>query len=156
MSYLRCACWNLPFPEPRSVPREAKLGEKNCGFLKDVAGWKVLSVTKPTAMTSISWKSNLNGCAGVVKVLTGGLRRPRRRLSEKPHARRLVKSGEKLRGFHDGGNAFINPCAFVPLPGKVKRGNPGCARVVEGIAEAEIELERTRRPLGQKEEMQHA
>lgn len=63
---------------------------------------------------------------------------------------------EKLRGVHDGGNAFINPYAFVPPPGKVKRGNPSCARVVEGIAEAGIELESTRRPLGQKEEMQHA
>ena len=93
MSCLRCAGWNLLFPEPRSVPREAKLEEKNCGFLKEAAGWKVLLVTKPTAMTSISWKSNLNGSAGVVKVFAGGLRRPRRRLSEKPHARRPVKSG---------------------------------------------------------------
>ena len=73
--------------------REAKLEEKNCGFLKEAAGWKVLLVTKPTAMTSISWKSNLNGSAGVVKVFAGGLRRPRGRLSEKPHARRPVKSG---------------------------------------------------------------
>jgi len=38
----------------------------------------------------------------------------------------------------------------------VKQGNLSCARVVEGIAKAGIELERTRRPLGQKEEMQHA
>lgn len=59
---------------------------------------------------------------------------------------------EKLRGFHDGGNAFINPYTFVPL----KQGNLSCERVVEGIAEAEIELERTRRSLGQKGEMQHA
>lgn len=59
---------------------------------------------------------------------------------------------EKLRRFHDGGNVFIDPYTFVPL----KQGNPSCARVVEGIAEAEIELERTRWPLGQKEEVQHA
>ena len=29
-----------------------------------------------------------------------------------------VKIREKLKEFHDGGNAFINPYTFVPLPGK--------------------------------------
>ena len=77
-------------------------------------------------------------------------------VERKAARKKAGKIREKLKEFHDGGKAFINPYTFVPLPGKVKRGNPSCARVVEGIAEAEIELERTRWPLGQKEEMQHA
>ena len=77
-------------------------------------------------------------------------------IERKDARKKAGKIREKLKEFHDGGKAFINPYTFVPLPGKVKRGNPSCARVVEGIAEAEIELERTRWPLGQKEEMQHA
>lgn len=73
-------------------------------------------------------------------------------VERKAARKKAGKIREKLKEFHDGGNAFINPYTFVPL----KQGNSSCVRVVEGIAEAEIELERTRRSLGQKEEMQHA
>lgn len=58
-----------------------------------MAGWKVLSMIGPIAMTSVFWRSNLNGYVGAVRVLTGRLRRSRRRLSEKPHVRKPVRSG---------------------------------------------------------------
>ena len=49
---------------------------------------------------------------------------------------------EKLKEFHDGGNAFINPYTFVPLPDKVKRDKPhGHARAVEGRLTGYLDVE---------------
>ena len=49
---------------------------------------------------------------------------------------------EKLKEFHDGGNAFINPYTFVPLPEKVKRNKPhGHARAVEGGLTGYLDVE---------------
>lgn len=49
---------------------------------------------------------------------------------------------EKLKEFHDGGNAFINPYTFVPLPDKVKRDKPhGHARAVEGGLTGYLDVE---------------
>ena len=49
---------------------------------------------------------------------------------------------EKLKEFHDGGKAFINPYTFVPLPDKVKRDKPhGHARAVEGGLTGYLDVE---------------
>lgn len=49
---------------------------------------------------------------------------------------------EKLKELHDGGNAFINPYTFVPLPDKVKRDKPhGHARAVEGGLTGYLDVE---------------
>ncbi|WP_130873207.1 TIGR03986 family type III CRISPR-associated RAMP protein [[Pseudopropionibacterium] massiliense] len=49
---------------------------------------------------------------------------------------------EKLKEFHDGGNAFINPYTFVPLPDTVKRDKPhGHARAVEGGLTGYLDVE---------------
>ena len=49
---------------------------------------------------------------------------------------------EKLKELHDGGNAFINPYTFVPLPDKVKRNKPhGHARAVEGGLTGYLDVE---------------
>ena len=49
---------------------------------------------------------------------------------------------EKLKEFHDGGNAFINPYTFVPLPEKVKRNKPhGHSRAVEGGLTGYLDVE---------------
>jgi len=62
---------------------------------------------------------------------------------ERKDARKKAgKIREKLRGFHDGGNAFINPYTFVPLPDKVKRGKPrGHAKAVEGGLTGYLDVE---------------
>ena len=49
---------------------------------------------------------------------------------------------EKLKEFHDGGKAFINPYTFVPLPDKVKRDKPhGHAKAVEGGLTGYLDVE---------------
>ena len=49
---------------------------------------------------------------------------------------------ERLGEFHDGGNAFINPYTFVPLPDTVKRGKPrGHAKAVEGGLTGYLDVE---------------
>lgn len=49
---------------------------------------------------------------------------------------------EKLKEFHDGGNAFINPYTFVPLPDKVKRDKPhGHAKAVKGGLTGYLDVE---------------
>ena len=39
-------------------------------------------------------------------------------VERKAARKKAGKIREKLKEFHDGGNAFINPYTFVPLPGK--------------------------------------
>lgn len=52
------------------------------------------------------------------------------------------KAQGRLRKLHDGGNAFINPYTFVPLPDKVKRDKPhGHARAVEGGLTGYLDVE---------------
>ncbi|WP_412054262.1 TIGR03986 family CRISPR-associated RAMP protein [Arachnia propionica] len=49
---------------------------------------------------------------------------------------------EKLKELHDGGNAFINPYTFVPLPDTVKRDKPrGHAKAVEGGLTGYLDVE---------------
>ena len=49
---------------------------------------------------------------------------------------------KKRKELHDGGNAFINPYTFVPLPEKVKRDKPhGHAKAVEGGLTGYLDVE---------------
>lgn len=54
-------------------------------------------------------------------------------VERKAARKKAGKIREKLKEFHDGGKAFINPYTFVPLPDKVKRDKPhGHAKAVDG------------------------
>ena len=63
-------------------------------------------------------------------------------VERKAARKKAGKIREKLKEFHDGGNAFINPYTFVPLPDKVKRDKPhGHARAVEGGLTGYLDVE---------------
>ena len=63
-------------------------------------------------------------------------------IERKDARKKAGKIREKLKEFHDGGNAFINPYTFVPLPDKVKRGKPrGHAKAVEGGLTGYLDVE---------------
>ena len=63
-------------------------------------------------------------------------------IERKAARKKAGKIREKLKEFHDGGNAFINPYTFVPLPDKVKRDKPhGHAKAVEGGLTGYLDVE---------------
>ena len=63
-------------------------------------------------------------------------------VERKAARKKAGETREKLKEFHDGGNAFINPYTFVPLPDKVKRDKPhGHARAVEGGLTGYLDVE---------------
>ena len=63
-------------------------------------------------------------------------------VERKAARKKAGKIREKLKEFHDGGNAFINPYTFVPLPEKVKRDKPrGHSRAVEGGLTGYLDVE---------------
>lgn len=63
-------------------------------------------------------------------------------IERKDARKKAGKIREKLKEFHDGGNAFINPYTFVPLPDKVKRDKPhGHAKAVEGGLTGYLDVE---------------
>lgn len=63
-------------------------------------------------------------------------------IERKAARKKAGKIREKLKEFHDGGNAFINPYTFVPLPDTVKRDKPhGHARAVEGGLTGYLDVE---------------
>lgn len=63
-------------------------------------------------------------------------------VERKAARKKAGETREKLKEFHDGGNAFINPYTFVPLPDKVKRNKPhGHARAVEGGLTGYLDVE---------------
>lgn len=63
-------------------------------------------------------------------------------VERKAARKKAGKIREKLKEFHDGGKAFINPYTFVPLPDKVKRDKPhGHAKAVEGGLTGYLDVE---------------
>ena len=63
-------------------------------------------------------------------------------VERKAARKKAGETREKLKEFHDGGNAFINPYTFVPLPDTVKRDKPhGHARAVEGGLTGYLDVE---------------
>lgn len=63
-------------------------------------------------------------------------------VERKAARKKAGETREKLKEFHDGGKAFINPYTFVPLPDTVKRDKPhGHARAVEGGLTGYLDVE---------------
>ena len=63
-------------------------------------------------------------------------------VERKAARKKAGKIREKLKEFHDGGKAFINPYTFVPLPDKVKRDKShGHAKAVEGGLTGYLDVE---------------
>ena len=63
-------------------------------------------------------------------------------IERKDARKKAGKIREKLKEFHDGGKAFINPYTFVPLPDKVKRDKPhGHVKAVEGGLTGYLDVE---------------
>ena len=63
-------------------------------------------------------------------------------VERKAARKKAGKIREKLKEFHDGGKAFINPYTFVPLPDTVKRDKPhGHAKAVEGGLTGYLDVE---------------